>query len=232
MTKIKRNQLCPCRSGKKYKHCHGAFRFSATTSSDLPSGLNAEFRQKLREIDAMDIQREKQQGLGREIVSLESGNHRVVVVGNEIYQLGNRKTFHDFLHDYLIDQLGHEWFATEQDKPVSDRHPIVRWHDRFIADTKPIYEEVGEIVAGPMTGSQRAFMNLAYNIYLIAHNASPSEAGALVTKFISLLKNNRNRSGNFIGRLFETYAAAAFLRPDSNWSMKTKVPLLENPLSL
>jgi hypothetical protein len=61
-----------------------------------------------------------------------------------------------------------------------------------------------------MTGAQRAFLNLAYNIYLIAHHAEPSEAEVLVAAFITKLKSDR--TDDFIGKRFEAYAAAAFLK--------------------
>ena len=70
--------------------------------------------------------------------------------------------------------------------------------------------EVGGIISAPMTGAQRAFLNLAYNIYLIAHHAAPNEDKALLATFVSKLKSDR--TDDFIGKLFETYAAAAFLK--------------------
>ncbi len=61
-----------------------------------------------------------------------------------------------------------------------------------------------------MTGAQRAFINLAYNLYLIAHHAEPEVAPKLVASFVERLKSER--SDDFVGKLFETYAAAAFLK--------------------
>ena len=61
-----------------------------------------------------------------------------------------------------------------------------------------------------MTGAQRAFLNLAYNIYLIARHAEPSAAKSLLATFIDKLKSER--TDDFIGKLFETYAASAFLK--------------------
>ena len=60
-----------------------------------------------------------------------------------------------------------------------------------------------------MTGATRAFVNLAYNIYLIAHHAGKG-GNDIVKGYIDRLKSAR--SDTFIGALFETYAAAAFLK--------------------
>jgi hypothetical protein len=61
-----------------------------------------------------------------------------------------------------------------------------------------------------MTGAQRAFITLAYNLYLIAHHAEPTRVAQLTSSFVERLKSER--ADDFIGKLFETYAAAAFLK--------------------
>jgi hypothetical protein len=60
-----------------------------------------------------------------------------------------------------------------------------------------------------MTGATRAFVNLAYNIYLIAHHTE-KDGDAIVRGYLARLKSTR--SDAFAGALFETYAAAAFLK--------------------
>ena len=60
-----------------------------------------------------------------------------------------------------------------------------------------------------MTGSIRAYLNLAYNNYLIAHN-TPAQGDAIVRSYVKRLKSTR--SDDFVGAVFETYAAAAFLK--------------------
>jgi hypothetical protein len=60
-----------------------------------------------------------------------------------------------------------------------------------------------------MTGAVRAFINLAYNIYLIAHHTEKN-GDEIVKGYIDRLKSTR--SDALAGALFETYAAAAFLK--------------------
>lgn len=156
------------------------------------------------------MQREKQQGLGRSIVSAEVKGHRVVFIGNKPYSSTQWKTFQDFLRHYLIERLGQGWFRDELLKPHDKQHQIVRWYELGNADARRLSTQVGEIFTGPMTGSQRAFLNLANHIYLIAHHAEPKNVDVLLRTFINKLKSGR--TDDFIGKLFETYAAAAFLK--------------------
>jgi hypothetical protein len=60
-----------------------------------------------------------------------------------------------------------------------------------------------------MTGAIRAFLNLSYNIYLIAHH-TPEPDHAIAGRYVGRLKSAR--PSDFTGTLFETYAAAAFLK--------------------
>lgn len=210
MTKIGRNQPCPCGSGKKYKKCCGHLRALGPPSGQLDPNMDRMLQQKQREIEAERVQREKQQGLGKEIISAELNDHRIVAVGNKLCWSKKWKTFQDFLRDHVIDQLGHEWFKVEVAKPDHQQHPIAHWFEQSIADFKRLDKQEGEIVTGPMTGAQRAFFNLAYNLYLIAHHAAPEQSDKLVATFVAKLKSER--ADDFIGKLFETYAAAAFLK--------------------
>jgi SEC-C motif len=209
MANIGRNQPCHCGSGKKFKHCQGGIH-APQPSAALPRDFDEQLGRAMRRADAEQKQREKQQGLGKPIISTEVAGNRVVAVGNTIYTSKQWKTFHDFLRQYLIDKLGPDWFKTEQGKAFEQRHLIVRWYDQAITDAQRNSTKVGEVYSSPMTGAQRAFLNVAYNIYLIAHHAQPNQVKELLATFIERLKSER--TDDFIGKLFETYAAAAFLK--------------------
>lgn len=210
LTKIKRNAPCPCGSGLKYKKCCGDPRRLDQVSARLGSSLDLALERKLREIEAERVQREKQQGLGKGIISVELSGRRVVAVGNRLYKSDKWKTFQDFLRDYLVQKLGLQWFRAELAKPESERQTIVRWYEQAVADFRPSEAQIGDVFSGPMTGAQRAFFNLAYNLYLIEHHAPTKHANQLVETFVARLRDHR--LDNFIGKLFETYAAAAFLK--------------------
>jgi hypothetical protein len=84
MAKIGRNQPCPCRSGKKFKHCHGGIH-APQPAGALPRDFDEQLKRAMRRAEAEHKQREKQQGLGKPIISTEVAGNRVVAVGNTIY---------------------------------------------------------------------------------------------------------------------------------------------------
>jgi len=208
LAKVGRNQPCPCGSGKKYKRCHGTF-VTAQPGTSLPSGIEAAWQENLRKVEARRVQRQKQQGLGHGIISCEHAGYRMVAVASTIHCSTQWRTFHDFLREYLIIRLGRDWFKTEMEKADAERHQIVRWYVRSLDQHKRFGKPVGNILVSPMTGAQRAFLNLAHNIYLIADHAEATDR-ALLDTILNKLKSER--SDDFIGKLFETYAAAAFLK--------------------
>lgn len=166
----------------------------------------------MREALAMKQQRERMQGLGKGIISVKHGDYRLVAVGNRVYYSKTWGTFHDFLRAFLMGQLGDAWLKEENVKPEPFQHPIIRWVNQANADIKRLGTTVGRLRTGPMTGAQQALLNLAYNIYLMAHHLHPSQMDKLYGRFIARLKINQE----FIGALFETYAAAAFLKAGFN----------------
>jgi hypothetical protein len=205
MPKLGRNQPCFCGSGKKFKNCHGAYPVS--DEAWLPAEAQFEIDRKLKELEALRVRREKQQGLGRPIIALNAGDYQLVNVGARVYHSKNWRTFHDFLRDFLFGSLGKEWFEAERGKPPSGRHMMMRWFDHAVEDSQRTATKCGEIYSAPMTGAARAFINLAYNAYLIAHH---TEGDDILRGFISRLKSAD--PGAFAGALFETYAAATFLK--------------------
>lgn len=162
---------------------------------------------KLREVEALNRRRQQQQGLGRPIISDQVAGRRLVAVGNRVYHSEKWRTFHDFLRDYFLGSLGPEWVRSEQAKPVGDRHPIMRWFAHATELAEKLQSDEDKVVSAPMTGAIRAFMNLAYNIYLIAHHG---DGQAMADIYLRRLKSAR--TDDFTGALFETYAAAAFLK--------------------
>jgi len=205
MAKIGRNQPCPCGSGKKYKRCHGAAdqKGDDWLSQEMRDGIG----RKLEEMEAIERRRQQQQGLGRAIISGEVSGQRVVAVGARLYHSPKWHTFHDFLRDYLLGSLGPEWANAERKKPLEKRHHILRWYAQASEQAQKQEVAEGVMISGPMTGAMRAFMNLAYNIYLIAHHGDGQEMAD-----IYLRRLRSARADDFTGALFETYAAAAFLK--------------------
>jgi hypothetical protein len=124
MSKIGRNALCSCGSGKKYKRCCGAIG-PATHSSqsrstpEFPRNALLEFSRQ----EAREYQRRLMQGLGRPIISFESNGYRLVAVGNEIRWSNRWRTFHDFLTDYIKYLLTPEWGTVPPRALAARRQP-------------------------------------------------------------------------------------------------------------
>lgn len=96
------------------------------------------------------------------------------------------------------------------EKPHDQRHRIVRWRVEAFDAMKRTATTVKRISTNVMNGTQQAYLNLAYNIYLIAHHAPPGQSEELMRTFVTRLRSSK--SDEFTGKLFETYAAAMFLK--------------------
>lgn len=160
----------------------------------------------MAEHQAKELRRTQQQGLGRPIISTEMGEHRIVAVGNVVHWSKNWKTFHDFLFDYIKSVFGREWGAVEQKKPLVERHIVMRWNHEIGEYHKEVRKGApsGKVISTPSTPVLRAYLNLAYNLYLMKHNAE------LQTALIARLKNANESS--FHGAYYETFVAAAFIK--------------------
>lgn len=166
--------------------------------------------QAIRAKQAETAQKQNQQGLGRGIMSGELGGRRFVIVGDHVWHSPRWLTFHDFLDEYLLQQLGMNWHKAEMEKPHDQRHKIVRWRVEAFENMKRSATTVGRISTNIMDGTQQAYLNLAYNIYLIAHHAPVGGTDKLMKTFVTRLRSSK--SDEFTGKLFETYAAAMFLK--------------------
>ena len=199
--KIGRNAPCPCGSGKKYKRCHGGIgQGGKAQQGPLLIRMRPEVARQLEEHKAREAQRERQQGLGRPIISTEAHDHRMVAVGNRVFFSKNWRTFHDFLFEYIKDILGREWGAAEQAKPLGQRHPIMQWNAKL--GELPRARPRGEVETGIGSAAVAAYLGLAYNLYLLAHNVE------IQSRLIQRLKN----PGTFWGAYYETFVASVFIK--------------------
>lgn len=194
--KIGRNDPCPCGSGAKYKKCHG--RISANPLGPTPEQIKA----MLESHEAKEALRQRQQGKGKPIISTEFQGYRFTAVGNRLHYAKTHKTFIDFLGDYIRNVLGHKWGNTEIAKPLEDRHQILKWYDAICAlQRSTMRKPKGEIQDMPINGLVAAYYGLAYNLYLLQHNAELQEY------LIRRLKQH----DSFYGAYYETYVAAWFI---------------------
>jgi SEC-C motif len=196
--KVARNQSCPCGSGKKYKKCHGGienFERISKVISEVPA-MRARF-------EAQEQQRTEQQGLGKRIISAKMDNgYQFVAVKNRLHYSQKWKTFHDFLINYISSALGADWGNAELQKPLGQRHPILVWYHKLCEQQRLFIKEPGKVATARMTGAVAAYMNLAYDLYALDHNAE------LQARLVQRLHNVEH----FSGARYEVQVAAKLVR--------------------
>jgi hypothetical protein len=151
---------------------------------------------------AQQLQREEQQGLGKPIISAEFQGYRFVAVGSQLLWSTSWRTFHDFLFEYLPRVLGRDWGSKELKRPSESQHPLFRLHAAVAALRQSQRVPGQTIQTASMTGAAAAYLGLAYNLYLLAHNAALQD---------HLIKRLRN-ADQFWPALYETSVAAQFIQ--------------------
>lgn len=198
MSKIGRNDPCPCGSGRKYKKCCGLPKPVVNSEAKIsPEALKL---MKSR-LDTQEKQRIQQQGKGKPIISAQMNGIRFVAVGNQLLYSRKWKTFHDFLFAYLGMTLGRKLGDAELRKPLPERHPIAEWYHHVCMYQQKIIKRRGEVTTAQATGTVSAYIELAYNLYLLAHNETVQKR---------LLKRLLNKD-QFHGAYYETYVAAVLI---------------------
>jgi hypothetical protein len=187
----------------KFKRCHGSLHAHA----DIHADIRAHLETARRQMDVTELQRARQQGNGRPIVSAGIGDQRVVVVGG-VLRTGNWKTFADFLHDYIKISLGSDWGNAELAKPEAVRHPILYWYQELGRLQAEHRRAPGEISGMPTFGVARAYLGLAYDLYLLDHNTESTPNAAARDRLLHRLKH----PDQFVGARYELRIAAFFLR--------------------
>jgi hypothetical protein len=187
MTKIGRNEPCPCASGKKYKHCHGRVGTWPIGSAILPEGVRASLERQ----EAQEHVRAAQQGHGRPIISAKLGEHQVVAVRNQLHASKTWKTFIDFLGDFLKVKLTSDWGNAEIKKPLEARHTIMQWYDTVCRVQAKSITKPNEPASMEVIGVLACYYGLSYALYLIEHNVE------LQNRMIFRLKDRSNFQGAY-----------------------------------
>lgn len=207
MSKIGRNQPCPCGSGHKYKHCCGAASDvmrrwpKRTTVDELPPEVRRQLLETQRRID----ERRKVYGHAKPMVTVEHQGYRIIAVRDRLYYSKNWKTPVDFFVFYIKIVIGGgTWGNAEIAKPYEQRHPILQWyHDVCIWQREHTQERGPDgIFSGLATGSVKAYLALAYDLWTLDNPA------LLQDKLIRRLKN----ADQFQGARYELYVIASMIR--------------------
>jgi hypothetical protein len=199
--KIGRNSACPCGSGKKFKHCHGRPNNQPIRISN--DHIPEEVLQKLKEKQAIERAFKVAHGKGKPIISTEFKDHRFVAVGNELHYAKKEtaKYFPDFLGNYIRAKLGVNWGNSEIAKPLEERHQVLKWYESMHRFKKQQTPEEDGTYRTPANGAMLSWYRLAYDLYLIKHNA------ALQKKILRRLRNKLQ----FQGARFELCVTASMI---------------------
>jgi len=181
----------------KYKRCHGALEKTATPySRPIPK----EVLQAFAKHEAERKSYESNHGAVKEIISAEFDDWRFVATGSTLHYAKNWKVFTDFLGPYLAGCLGKEWGERQVKLPLDDQHPIVQWHT-LLGLSQQGAKPDNRGLYGTRIGAGNAWFRLAYDLYLIEHNAELKRR---------LIKRLRDPS-HFQGARFEAAVAAMML---------------------
>lgn len=191
---------CPCGSGRKFKRCHGRENDRRARRRDGGGRVEA-FEQFAAEYQAKEMRRQLEQGYGRPIISNEFQGHRMVAVGSRLYWSKQWKTFPDFLIYYISTMMGGDWGNMELAKDASVRHPLLNWYQMLCTQQMETVTTPGEVAATQPTGATSAYLNLAYNLYLLAHNVQ------VQSRLIERLRDPEQ----FYGAYYETFVARHFI---------------------
>jgi hypothetical protein len=146
VTKVGRNDPCPCGSGKKYKKCHGD-----VAHLDRVSAAMAALPRMRARLNAKEHQRIEQQGHGKPIIAAKTDTgHQFVAVRNRLFYSKKWKTFHDFLGDYLKNALGSDWGNAELQRPLDHRHPVLVWYHKLCEQQRLFIKEPGKVSTARM----------------------------------------------------------------------------------
>jgi hypothetical protein len=209
-----RNDPCHCGSGKKYKKCHmvtdegndPATSFPGPTSSRNRGRRSAPIPPEVREALQQSVKAERHRkasfGDVRPIIHADFQGHKFVAVGGTLHWSKNWRTFIDFLFDYLPKVLGPAWGKGEIAKPLPERHIVLQWFaqvGQFRARHRPGPDGLSH---GTPDGPTRAYLALAYDLYIVADNLRLQE------RLVGRLKNK----DQFQGARYELAVAATLIR--------------------
>ncbi len=187
--RIARNAPCPCNSGKRYKHCHGAL-----ASIGPPETPDSAVRELLRNREADELLRQRHQGHGRPIITVRHAGHRFVVIGNRVAYSQDWRFFPDFLFANMRVVIGLDWVRDAVIKMPD--HSLLRWLRRLEDARRRFGVDRPIAVVGYISALNR----FCYALYLIEHNDKPLK---------SLLKRLRHPS-DFDPACYEAIVASAF----------------------
>lgn len=215
--KIGRNDPCPCGNGKKYKHCHGSFRaaqpvqtpanpvtYRVHAPNNVPPEVLVKAALHFQDQARLEQERVRLYGKVRPEIAVDFKGYKLVAIGNQLlYRPSqNCRFFTDVLLEYIPHLFGREWFDREVAKPPEKRHQLFQWRVKGMNYMATQPRQADGSFCAPITGPLLAYLTVAYDLYVVAHNASIDE------RLVERLKE----ANQFQGARHELFAEATCLR--------------------
>jgi hypothetical protein len=129
--------------------------------------------------------------------------HRFRAIGSDVYYSPQgSETFHEFLVNQLLLQLGRPWFEEEGKKPLEDRHIVLRWRAELIMGVNSAASAPNTTVSILPTGNMKSLLVLADDVWQLR------QAGTIPEWLLGRLRNHNE----FQGARYEVAVAALFAR--------------------
>ena len=178
MSKIGRNQPCPCGSGIKYKKCHllkGGFPFGTPQVKKIE--LTPEIEKIKKEMETQQIERRKKlakYGVFIDFVTpMPFKGKKVWALGSKIYPYQQEsETFHEFIIHVLRWELGREWWEEQKALPKEKQHFVFKCfikHYEWQQKNQVPENRVGNLWRAKPDGYSRALISLAFDVCSLLH---------------------------------------------------------------
>lgn len=140
-------------------------------NSNSISNMPDDMRDLFKQLQKKGIKRQKwidEYGNIKNIISTAHKDFRFVAAGSKLFLIGSKDTFHDFLVEYLQQVISKAWIESERIK-ASD-HQLIKWIDSTNAMKVSMERGDKEFFSFIPNNNIAAFMNLAYDLFIIDHN--------------------------------------------------------------
>ncbi len=98
--------------------------------------------------------------------------------------------------------MGRDWGTSELNKPIEDRHEILKWYDLICKYQSKLNLDSNKVCKTQPIGAMKAWFQLAYDLYTIRHNA----------ELQNFLINRLKLPKQFQGALYEANVIAIMIR--------------------
>lgn len=132
-------------------------------------------------------------------------NKRIIGLGNKLYTLEQKTTFHEFCISLIKDTFGMEWYDIEMKKEDVLRHTVIKWFDSYNSlRMNPQKDTIKQdnMYSKAANGGTWSLLSLGYDLFTMYDN------GLIDKTVIKRLKNYCN----FQGIRYEIAVASILLR--------------------